>query len=384
MSPTGALLAVALLASGVTAGGVARAERIGPRVPTSAPCHGSSTALRCAARQAGIRVGVGREAGDPAEDGLTAREFDAMTLEGSLLWSIVHPAPDRWDFGGADRSIAWARRHHLYVTATHFVWDQILYQSTPAWVKQITDPAQLSAVMEDHLRTITRRYGRGIDRWIVVNEPLRYLGDTTAIQENHFSRVLGPSWIAESFRISKRAAPQARRWLNEVFTETDPAKAHALVELARSLVAEGAPIDGVGLQGHLFTHFLQPTAPRVDLVRETLHQLAAVGLQVSFTEIDAPTLPDTPDRLAEQARRVRALVDACLELRRCTSVTFWNIQDAKSWLNGLFHRSDLAPTLFDASLQPKPAYFAARDALLGADRTRRGGARPSPCAGSGC
>ncbi len=335
-------------------------------------CRERPVSLRCAAARAGIRVGVGHEVGDRAEDRLAAHEFDAMSLEGSLLWSVVHPSPDRWDFTGADRSIAWARRRHLQLTATHFVWDQILYQSTPAWVKRITDPRKLRRVMYRHLRTITRRYGDGaIDRWIAINEPLQYFGDTTKVQENHFSRVLGPDWMAEVFKIARRAAPRSELWLNEIFTETDAAKAGALVRLARSLVAQGVPIDGVSLQGHLFTPMLQPVAPRASLVRRTLRRLAALGLSVSLTEIDAPTLPGTPNRSREQGRRIRALVDSCLAVRRCTGVTFWDLEDRRSWLNGLFGRSDLSPTLFGPDLRPKRSYFAVRDALIDAARERR-------------
>jgi endo-1,4-beta-xylanase len=287
-----------------------------------------------------------------------------MTPEGSLVWSVVHPEPGRWDFSGADRSIAWARRRHVNLTATHFVWDQIVYEVTPEWVKQITDPVALRRVMYHHLRTITRRYGDGtIDRWITVNEPLQYVGDTTQVQENHFSRVLGPDWIAEAFRIAHRAAPRSEQWLNEIFTETDAAKADALVRLARSLVAEGAPIDGVSLQGHLFTPLLQPVAPQTDLVRDTLRRLAALGLKVSLTEVDAPIFPSTPMPLKEQATRVGSLVESCLAVRRCRSVTFWNLRDDESWLNDLFGRSDLAPTLFDARLQRKPVYYAVRREL---------------------
>ena len=44
-------------------------------------------------------------------------------------------------------------------------------------------------------------------------------------------------------------------------------------------------------------------------------------------------------------------------------MTFWNLRDDESWLNNLFGRSDLAPTLFDAGLQRKPAYFAVRKEL---------------------
>jgi endo-1,4-beta-xylanase len=351
------LIAAALVASAASP----------PAQAAPASCSVRPITLRCAAERADVRVGVGREAGNLAEDRLTAHQFNAMTLENSLVWSVVHPAPRRWDFSRADRSIKWAKRRHLPLTATHFVWDQIAYQVTPAWVKQITDPARLRRVMYRHLRKITRRYGRGtIDRWIVVNEPFQYFVDTTKLQENHFSRVLGSDWIAQTFRIARRAAPGSELWLNEIFTETDAAKAGALVRLARSLVRQGVPIDGVSLQGHLFTPTLQPVAPDAALVRRTLRRLAALGLEVSLTEIDAPLPPTVPARFEEQARRVRSLVESCLALRRCSSITFWNLHDGASWLNGLFGRSDLAPTLFSADLRPKPVFFAVRSALLAA------------------
>lgn len=328
-------------------------------------CDGDTTPLRCAARHADIRVGVGMDAGDAAAEEVAAGEFDAVSTEGTFFWSAIHPERERWDYGRADQTLAWAGRHDLFVTATHFVWDQIFYSTTPGWVKAITSPEELRQVMREHLETISLRYGRGIDRWIVVNEPLQYLGDTTQVQANHFSRTLGPDWIAEAFRIAHEAAPDSELWLNEIFLETDPAKARALVDLARTLVDERVPIDGVGIQGHLFKP-LVAVAPDVALVRETMEALAALGLEVALTEVDAPVLPDTPDQLGEQARRIRALVEVCLAVPRCRSITFWNLHDGASWLSGLFGRSDLAPTLFDATLQPKPAYFAVQEAFSAA------------------
>lgn len=116
---------------------------------------------------------------------------------------------------------------------------------------------------------------------------------------------------------------------------------------------------------------LQPATPDATSVADAMRAIAALGLQVALTEVDAPTFPDTPDRLAEQARRVRALVEACLGVRRCTDVIFWDLQDAESWLNTLFQRDDLAPTLFDAALAPKPVYVAVRNALSTATATSR-------------
>ncbi len=297
-----------------------------------------------------------------------------MTTEGALLWSYVQPGPHRWNWGHADRDVAFARRHHLFLTATHFVWDQIVYATNPPWLEKITQPAQLKAVMYQHLHTITERYGRAINRWIVVNEPLNYVGDTGLLHPNFFSRVLGPDWIADSFRIAQRAAPHAQLWMNEIFTETDPVKAAALVTLARSLVRAHVPIYGVSLQGHLFSPIpfpLHPVSPNRALVLRTLRALAASGLRVSLTEVDAPTLPGTPGRFAQQSARITSLVTACLAVRRCTSITFWDLRDSESWLaspqlTALFGQRDLAPTLFYGSGKPHPAFDAVRRALLSA------------------
>jgi hypothetical protein len=56
------------------------------------------------------------------------------------------------------------------------------------------------------------------------------------------------------------------------------------------------------------------------------------------------------------------MVEACLGVAVCNSVTWWGLHDGISWLNWLLG-PDLVPLLFDSSLAPKPAYFAVRDAF---------------------
>ena len=210
--------------------------------------------------------------------------------------------------------------------------------------------------MRDHLTAVTARYGRKINRWIVVNEPLEYSG--TGLYRNHFYDVLGPDYISETFRIAEEAAPDSELWLNEILTENNPAKASALVDLAAGLVAKGVPIDGVGLQGHLFTG-----DPDYQLVQDTMQRIGDLGLKVAITEMDAPVGGDLPNRFEVQAQRMAGMVQACAAVPPCDSVTFWGLDDEVSWLNW-FLAPNLDPLLFDASLKPKPAYFAVRDALL--------------------
>ena len=60
------------------------------------------------------------------------------------------------------------------------------------------------------------------------------------------------------------------------------------------------------------------------------------------------------------------IVGACMAVPGCTAVTTWGIDDSRTWLDSNPEFSILAPhqpLLFDASLEPKPAYFAVRDAM---------------------
>lgn len=317
-----------------------------------------SCTLREAAERAGIRFGVAAAPmDDPKWNDLIVTEFDALSPEGELVWKVIHPAPDEWAFDGADRVLAFTEENDLSNMVSHFAWDQATATTgTPAWVEDITDPGELEKVMREHLRTLSKRYGKKIDRWIAVNEPLVYTG-TGALFENHFFKTFGPDYIAKVFQIAADEAPDSELWLNEIFTEGNAPKCDALVALARDLVDRGIPIDGVGIQGHLFL-----AMPDFELVERTMRRLGELGLKVAVTELDAPVDPTVADQLGLQAERMAHMVRACLAVPRCESVTVWGLHDGVSWLNTLL-KPGMAPLLFDAKLERKPSYYAVRDAL---------------------
>ena len=317
----------------------------------------ASCSLKQAAARAGVRVGVAAKPKDAAWNDLIVREFDALSPEGELVWDVIHPEPAMWIDEPAVEVLDFAEEHGLFTTVSHFVWDQATEVSgTPTWVHDIDDPAALRDAMRSHLTTVMERHGARIDRWIVVNEPLVYTGPGELYQ-NHFYSVLGPDYIAETFQIAEELAPSSELWLNEIFTEDNAPKSARLVELAADLVDRGIPIDGVGIQGH----FLRGD-PDFDLVEQTMRDLGALGLKTAFTEVDAPVPKDEPRRLEVQGERLSRVVRICLAVVECDSITFWGLHDGVSWLNWLMEPG-LSPLLFDENLEPKPAYFAVRDAL---------------------
>ena len=222
--------------------------------PSPPNCDGPST---CTTRQladaAGVTFGTAVDASHLDEmDYRTTlvTTFNSVTPENELKWASIHPAPDKWNFGPADRIIDFAKMNHLQVKGHNLIWDQESIDSTPEWVLAIDDPTELRAAVTDHIRTVMKHYRSAVDRWDVVNEPLQTLG--ADLYDNHFRRVLGNGYIAEMFAIAHEADPAARLFLNEATVELLPGKATALVAL----------VEGPPRPGHPDRRRRHPSTPR--------------------------------------------------------------------------------------------------------------------------
>ncbi len=325
-----------------------------------------------AAALSGVRFGFHDQNGAGGPDGeLAALEGNAYTNHG-VSWRSFQPTPDGVT-ASMDANCDFAAANGLFQVGFHFAWDQQLLDDLAGWVLDIHDPDTLRDVLRERARRIFARCP-SLDRISVVNEPLRVLTGNTLF-ENHFFQVLGPDYIAELFRIVRDEAPDhVGLFINDYAIEYYPDRAAAYVDLIRSLVESGAPIDAVGLQTHLFLVNPPFTAePDFALYRKTMEEIAALGLKILVSELDVPIPPELPNRVQIQSDRYREVVESCLAVPACDTIIVWGIDDANTWLDDfLLTGPDHDPLLFDAALERKPAYFAVRDALL----RGRGGDHP--------
>jgi endo-1,4-beta-xylanase len=230
----------------------------------------------------------------------------------------------------------------------------------------------MRALVTEHFQAVVGRYRGRVAVWDVVNEPLTTLGGQ--LDRNIFYRTLGPGYIAEAFRLAHALDPDAAFCLNEflmTYADTDP-RTMVLVELVRELLAQGVPLQVVGLQAHF--HGLNLPPQRAALER-TLRLFTDLGVRVELTELDISMRYFEADAnpAARQAEAFGDVTTACMAVPGCDAITLWGIHDGRSWLDRFPPFSVLAPhapLLFDAALMPKPAYVAMRDAL--ATRTAPG------------
>jgi endo-1,4-beta-xylanase len=200
--------------------------------------------------------------------------------------------------------------------------------------------------MVNHFNKIMKRYKGKMDRWDVVTEALETMGG--GLQHNDFYNALGPGYIAEAFRIAHNADPKAKLFLNENLVESLPGKRQELYDLVSGLVADGVPINGIALQMH---ETLQGPPPGV--ITEMTNFFHGKGLEVSVAELDVHTLDPV-----SQAQIYGDVVSEALNAG-IKEISVWGFTDKHlyTWLPGA------KPCIFDENYNPKPAYFAVRDAL---------------------
>jgi endo-1,4-beta-xylanase len=322
-----------------------------------------------AARAAGLQVGV---AFDLLEDASTDQmpvvslEFTSVTPENSMKWRSLAPAPGEYDFSGADQLVDFASANGQRLRGHTLFWHRL--NGLPSWIHAeldaASDPAaRLQELMVDHTAKVIGRYAGRIAQWDVINEPLGIVGGAFD-PENIFYQLLGEEYLDLALLHAHAADPSAELFINETFTEFQPEKFDALLDLAQRLLDRGAPLHGIGLQGHFFLR-----APDEAVLRDQLQRIAALGLKAEITELDIP-LPlfdATPDPLSAQAQAYADVFTACLAVPLCSGITVWGVDDANTWLDSFAITAGNAPNrplLFDEELQAKPAYYDVVDALL--------------------
>jgi endo-1,4-beta-xylanase len=307
----------------------------------------------------GLRVGTairtGTLSGNEAYGAVAAREFSSITPANEMKWASVEPARGEFSWSGADATIAFARAHGQVVRGHTLVW----HRQLPSWLTGggFTGP-QVLELMTEHIATEAGRYAGELVAWDVVNEPFNEDG---TFRTSIFAEASGgPGYIAMALHAARRADPAARLYLNDYDIEGINAKSTAMLTLATSLRQRGVPIDGVGIQGHVTLGRVPPD------FAENVARFTAAGFEVCLTEIDV-RIPltggeATPAQLEEQAADYAKILEACLAVRGCAGVTVWGFTDLDSWIPRAFPGYGAAD-LLDASLDPKPAYFAMRHAL---------------------
>ncbi len=334
-------------------------------------------------------------------------QYDILTPENCMKPQPIHPLEKKYNFTIADSLVDWCQKNGVKVWGHTLGW----HAQTPPWFFQAVNPDTEEAAqpvrrpgmgwdpnaprpsmaemwrrnikgelasrevvlerLEKHIKTVVGRYKGRIIGWDVFNESIADSGDCKTENLRTFSwyQVVGPEVLTLAFKWAHEADPNAQLYYNDYNIEQgaveNKGKHASSMILLKRLLAEGAPITGVGIQGHWNLN--------TDLadVEKAIEDYASLGLKVSITELDvtatgensgafnvrqgARTIP--PENYIKQAEVYKKLFEIFMRHSKVIDrVTFWGISDTRSW------RWGQGALLFDGQLNPKPAFKAVIDA----------------------
>jgi endo-1,4-beta-xylanase len=349
--------------SAVSAGTTSTGRDSGRTAARSVP-HDS---LRALGSRIGLRIGTAVNTDALAADAtyrkITNEQFSTVTPENVMKWQLVEPTQGTYDWAAADRLVKSAEANGQLVRGHTLVW----HSQLPNWLTAGTyTSAQLRALLHKHITDEVTHFRGKIWQWDVVNEAFN---DDGTMRDTIWLRAMGPGYIADAFRWAHQADPHALLFYNDYNIEGLGAKSDAVYALVKQLRAQGVPINGVGVQGHLDTQY-----PFPDRMTANLQRFAHLGLKVALTEVDVrTTLPVTTlEELAQNADYSQTL-QACLLVRQCISYTVWGFGDAYSWVPSVFD-GEGAADIYDENLAPKSSYYVLQqDLTLAAGAPHRSG-----------
>jgi len=318
--------------------------------------------LRQAAEKIGLLVGT---AANPAlfsqlEYAKTlAGQFNMIEAENSMKWRATEPSRGVFDFRAGDRLVAFAEAHGMKVRGHNLLWGKY----NPAWLTQgHFTPAELHLIMKRHIQMEVRHYRGQVFAWDVVNEAFGSEGrlkHTVWYDEPGIGLAgKGTAYIAQAFRWAHEADPRALLFYNEVGADGINAKSDAMYEMVKDFKRQGVPINGVGLQMHVFNRSDVPSH-----LAENIARFTRLGVEVQITELDValPTQAHgraSRSQLEWQAKIYRRAATACAENPGCTAFQTWGFTDRYSWIPIQTKGKRGAALIFDANYKPKRSYRA--------------------------
>jgi endo-1,4-beta-xylanase len=301
------------------------------------------------------------------DSALIVTHFNSLTAENAMKMGPLHPRENEYYWNDGDSIAVFAKKHGMKLRGHNLCW----HAQAPAWMFKTekgdtVSKAVLLQRLKDHITTVVKHYKDYVYGWDVVNEAIDDR-DTVVYRPSAWYKICGEDFIAKAFEYAHAADPKAVLFYNDYNTE-NPKKREKIYQMIKRMKEAGVPIHGVGLQGHWSVN-----NPSREELEKSIQMFASLGLQVQVTELDISVYAGrqggqliqgqgqtastfTPQMEEQQREKYKMIFDVFRQYKKnLTGVTFWNVSDRYSWLDGRGRKN--YPLLFDMNREPKKAYW---------------------------
>jgi len=263
--------------------------------------------------------------------------FNAAVTENAVKWGNMEPVRGNVNYSVVDAILEWTdaneiplRGHNIYWGVPNFV---------QPWLKEMGDQ-ELKETLRNRGETLAARYKGRFAEYDLNNE---------MIHGNYYEDRLGPEitkWMTEWVH---NGDPDARLYLND-YDITTGNMVEKYKEHIRTLLAQGVPIAGIGVQGHLHAE----TFDREKL-QWSLDSLSEFNLPICITEFNIPgqrskyynnrTLKMTGEEEAQNAKELVDFYRICFAHPSVKGIMMWGFWERANWIPvSSMYRADWSAT----------------------------------------
>ena len=318
---------------------------------------------------------------------LVKREFNQINASSVMNWQdlqLTRNGTYQWFY--ANELIQWAADNNIQVVG-HAPVNRNFY---PNWLSLLKKEEVIDEVLR-HVNTLVSKFadkktkdGRKlVVKWNLVNEAIdpSYHEPWEFCKDLPFSVIDSKEEMYEflkaAYFTAKSADPNSLLYYNDfMIEEIGFWKSNAAFEMIERLLTDGAPIDGIGFQTHIFD-LAQP--PIYELVGDNFRNyFSKLGMPVSVSEMDV-VFKQCVGTSEDQANVFRGVMEqVLLNLDAVVDFSFWDPADKYNWIPWCDNLPDWytpgnpctcpgmpGPSIFDQNYNKKPAYYAIEAALKG-------------------
>jgi uncharacterized repeat protein (TIGR02059 family) len=209
-------------------------------------------------------------------------------------WSGIEPTKGVINYAPFDNTLGWFNKVGWEMRAHTLLWggtSSTDYHELPQWVGQLA-PSVMYDTCKMRIRREMTRYRGIVKEYDVINEPLH---------ANYLQSRVGDSINWNCFKWAREADPDARLFINEYNIFEYQNDCDNFTNLMHTLVAHGAPIDGIGSQAHFGTSI------DVAAVKSRIDKLSQFGLPIKVTEFDMDGTSITQQNHANEVAKMMRL-----------------------------------------------------------------------------
>ena len=263
--------------------------------------------------------------------------FNSAVTENALKWHDMERNKGEVNYAVVDAMLKWTEENNIPLRGHNIFWG--IPRFVQPWIKELDDE-ELKNTIQRRAETITARYKGRFAEYDLNNE---------MIHANYYEVRLGPDITRRMVEWSHNGDPDAKLWLNDYDILTGY-KLPKFMEHIRTLLAQGAAIAGIGVQGHLHAESFD----RGEL-RRALDSLAIFNLPVRITEFNMPGQRSkfhreritemTPEEELQKAKDMVDYYRICFAHPAVEGILMWGFWAGANWIPvSSLYRRDWSPT----------------------------------------